>query len=144
MEFLSNMPVFFWVILVFAAIGGIYSLVTGKATQRDMEQAEALSEAGRWESAAGIYRNLIVQRFDFPDKATAASDALKALYLKHDVDADVSGLDESMNVLTDIENAKVSNIKKTRMRGELLQKTVPVLNALPPAVDSASPGGGDE
>lgn len=142
MEFISNMPVFFWVILVFAAIGGIYSLVTGKATQRDMDEAEALSRSGRWEDGAGIYRKLIIERFDFPERAIPASEALKALYREHNVDADVSELEQSMQLLKEIEDSKSSDIKKTRMRNDLLQKVVPILNALPPTVEGAAPARG--
>jgi hypothetical protein len=144
MEFISNLPVFFWVVMVFAAIGGIYRLVTGKATQRDMEEAESLSVAGHWEKSAAIYRRLIIERFDFPDKAIPASDSLKALYREHNIDADVAELEQSMALLKEIENSKSSDIKKTRMRSDLLQKVVPILNALPPAVDSGSRAGGAE
>ena len=135
MEFLGNMPVFFWVIMFFAAIGGIYRLVTGKATQRDMEQAEALAHSDRWEDSAAIYRKLIIERFDFPEKAVPASDKLKALYREHNVDVDVSELEQSMTLLQEIENSKSTDIKKTRMRNDLLQKLVPILNALPPVVE---------
>ena len=141
MEFISNLPVFFWVVMVFAAIGGIYSLVTGKATKRDMEQAEALAQTGHWEESASIYRKLIIERFDFPDRAIAASDNLKALYRDQNIDADVSDLEQSMALLRDIESTKSSAGKKARMRNELLQKVVPILNALPPVDDSAPPTG---
>lgn len=144
MEFISNLPVFFWVILVFAAIGGIYSLVTGKATQRDMEQAESLSRSGNWEESAAIYRKLIIERFDFPDRAIPASEKLKALYREHSIGADVSELEQSMELLEEIESSKSSDIKKTRMRNELLQKVVPILNALPPVIETASSAGGGE
>ncbi len=144
MEFISNLPIFFWVILLFVAIGGIYRLVTGQATQRDMEHAESLAQSGRWEESAAIYRKLIIERFDFPERAIPASDKLAALYREHNVDADVSELQQSMALLKEIEDSKSSDIKKTRMRSDLLLKVVPILNALPPAVDSQLASGGGE
>lgn len=144
MEFIGNLPVFFWVAVVFFAIGGIYRLVVGQSTQRDMEQAESMAHSDRWEESAAIYRGLILDRLDFSDKAIAAADKLKALYREHDVDADVSALEQSMELLKDIENAKVSDRKKNGMRSDLQQNLIPVLNALPPVIETTAEGGGQE
>lgn len=139
MDFLANMPIFFWVVAVLAGIGSIYGMVVNRSTRRGLEQAEEFAQTGRWEDSASIYRQLILDRLDFPRQAAEAADSLAALYRERAVDADLTALEESMRVLLDIDRADVSDRQKAQMRRDLHERLAPMLRALPPAVEETSP-----
>lgn len=143
MDFLADMPIFFWVFLVLAAIGGVYRLAVGQSTRRDMESAATLEQTDRWEESAGIYRKLILDRLDFPDQAADAAKKLASLYRAHGVEADLAGLDESMRVLADIDQSGASDRQKTQMKQDLHYKLQGLLNAMPPAVAAPTASHGD-
>lgn len=135
MDFIADLPIFFWVFLVLAGIGGIYRLLVGQSTRRDMASAALLEQTDRWQESADIYRRLILDRMDFPDQAADAAAKLGALYRQHAVAANVGELDESMRVLADIDQSGGSDRQKAQMKQELRNKLVTILNALPPALE---------
>jgi len=135
----THIPIFVWFMLAMALIGGIYRIWQLQSTRKTLKQAATLTTSD-WQEASALYKRIIVERVDDSKVVEDTIGKLAALYRQHNVDADLSPLQQCVQLLEEIHQSGAPDRQKNHLNAETQQKIQRIVNRLPPSsTDTAQP-----